>query len=757
MSSLLALGNGIVGTIIDALGTIIYPLFSIIFVLIDGVQDIFKAFAGTGNINFGGKTIKSTNSGEETETGLLYYLFQHDIIRNLLFSIMLLAIILLIVFTVMAFIKNAYAAKQKSWKDIVGSALIGLANFVFIPVCCLLGVWLGNILLNAIEGATNITEATSMSRQLFISAAYNANDIRNGTYQEDHGDDWADDLVSDITILISDAGLEGVIVLDDSKKTDLTSTDAEEKDAAIEYYAGVIDQIYTKSEKLDIGGRSDVADWYTLMDINYILLAGGGAFLLYALGVISFGMVKRLFTLLLLFVVSPALCAMYPLDDGGAVKKWKDDFIKNTISAYGAVAGLNIFFSIAPLIQMIETNTVLDTFGLTSVLLTIAGLYMVKDFINMITGYIGAGNAYGDGSGLMGSVQKRVKQGVGTVNKATKTTAGAFGKARGNAKVGGFGAGVKSLVVDSMLKSGLRDGASKLAGKTFGLDFMGMKKEYDSAFKDSKEKQEGVQRYKEAVAQYNAAIAKKDEEGAAAAMAKVKRAADALGLGAKGIENAAKNIGVSVDTFKASVEAHKAIEGAKKTYEEAVGRKDTLDAAFKEAIRNDKFDDLNAALGIKIEDIAVARGLDPQLIVQELKNGVVTQFDEKAFRDKSSLTGPALDAAVSEARIQYASMNKAAGDVSSINDKSKEAAEGVLEAVKSAKGKLLGSDAQPVDIKAAISELESKISSGNKLELDAGAMEALKDAGKKLGEAADAQMRDTKKVLKALEKKDDKK
>ena len=100
---------------------------------------------------------------------------------------MTLGLFLLIIFTVMAFIKNAYSSKQKNWKEIIGNSIKGLANFIFLPVCCLLGVWAGNILLNAIDGATSTGGATLMSRKLFLAAAYDANKYRRGDKGDDEG------------------------------------------------------------------------------------------------------------------------------------------------------------------------------------------------------------------------------------------------------------------------------------------------------------------------------------------------------------------------------------------------------------------------------------------------------------------------------------------------------------------------------------------------------------------------------------------
>ena len=95
--------------IMGLIGTLLYPLFSIIFVLIDLLQGVFSGLAGIGDITFksgsimgfGGATnITAPNGGDggETSTGLIYYLLTSDLIKNLFLSIMTLALILIIIF-----------------------------------------------------------------------------------------------------------------------------------------------------------------------------------------------------------------------------------------------------------------------------------------------------------------------------------------------------------------------------------------------------------------------------------------------------------------------------------------------------------------------------------------------------------------------------------------------------------------------------------------------------------------------------------
>ena len=184
-------------------------------------------------------------------------------------------------------------------------------------MACLLGIWLGNIVLQAVNGATASGGSMSISRQLFVCSAYNANKIRNGDYS-------ITDAEGNISVdaIVSFCSEYDIVV-------DTTQTDPE-------YYANCIDQAYGAGAPFKAWWNVD--DWYSLFNINYLILGVGGIFILYVLGAISFGMVKRLFTLIVLFIISPIMCSMYPIDDGAAAGNWRKRFLSQTISAYGAVA-----------------------------------------------------------------------------------------------------------------------------------------------------------------------------------------------------------------------------------------------------------------------------------------------------------------------------------------------------------------------------------------------------------------------------------
>ena len=255
MSTFLAIlgSTGLVDMILGVIGTLLYPLFSIIFLLIDGIQNIFYSFAGIGDAWHQGTPITAGNSGGENDTGILYHLMTEPLVKNMIFSIMILALFLIIIFTVMAFIKNAYSAKPKNWKEIIANSIKGLANFILLPVCCLLGVWMGNILLNAINGATSNVGSNTMARKLFIASAYNANIFRNW----EESDNSSEEAYNKVMYFANYWGLADELQIESGQSLD--------------YYADVVDKMYSY-DRVFLGSQIEVGHFYNLYQINYLVL-----------------------------------------------------------------------------------------------------------------------------------------------------------------------------------------------------------------------------------------------------------------------------------------------------------------------------------------------------------------------------------------------------------------------------------------------------------------------------------------------------
>ena len=102
MSAILA-WNGIAQTVFSIVGTLLYPIFTVFFLAIDTVQNMFYGFAGLGgNIKVNGQTVTATGPnaeglhGGDMENGIIYYMLRSSTVKNIFFSMVILAVFLFI-------------------------------------------------------------------------------------------------------------------------------------------------------------------------------------------------------------------------------------------------------------------------------------------------------------------------------------------------------------------------------------------------------------------------------------------------------------------------------------------------------------------------------------------------------------------------------------------------------------------------------------------------------------------------------------
>lgn len=92
-------------------------------------------------------------------------------------------------------------------------------------------------------------------------------------------------------------------------------------------------------------------------DFNYIIAYICAIVLLIALIGATFGLVKRLFDIVLLFITLPGIAATIPLDDGAKFKLWRETVISKVFLAFGTVLAVNVFTIVAPSIWGISLGT----------------------------------------------------------------------------------------------------------------------------------------------------------------------------------------------------------------------------------------------------------------------------------------------------------------------------------------------------------------------------------------------------------------
>lgn len=141
---------------------------------------------------------------------------------------------------------------------------------------------------------------------------------------------------------------------------------------------------------------SKIENYIDLKDYNYIIQFIGGILLMFILGVATLNVIGRLIDIVLLYIISPLVIAVTPLDEGNRLGIWKDLVISKFLSVGGTVICYYIFFHC---MAMINSLLVGGGFmiGLTKLMFCIAGALTANKGSHIITNLVGHNTALLEG------------------------------------------------------------------------------------------------------------------------------------------------------------------------------------------------------------------------------------------------------------------------------------------------------------------------------------------------------------------------
>ncbi len=96
---------------------------------------------------------------------------------------------------------------------------------------------------------------------------------------------------------------------------------------------------------------------------NFLVAYICAVVLMIALISATFGLVKRLFDIVLLFIALPGIAATIPLDDGAKFKLWRETVISKVFLAFGTVLAVNVFTIVAPSLWGVSLGTSENSFA----------------------------------------------------------------------------------------------------------------------------------------------------------------------------------------------------------------------------------------------------------------------------------------------------------------------------------------------------------------------------------------------------------
>ncbi len=213
------------------------------------------------------------------------------------------------------------------------------------------------------------------------------------------------------------------------------------------YYRGAKD-IYNIDQ---VNQDFDISIFKTNYLVAYILTI----LLIYNMGLIILTAVARIFNMIFLYVISPPIIGLMPLDDGGKFKQWMTAFIVQAFSIFATIISMRLYLIFVPIILspsfVFHENVLFDMIG--KLLLLYGGMEAVGKANGILTGILA------DQAGMQSIQAGDMKGSLGKLaGGVAAAAAGAW--SMGKSAVGAVASGAK----------GAGGAASSLAGK--GLEAM---------------------------------------------------------------------------------------------------------------------------------------------------------------------------------------------------------------------------------------------------------------------------------------------
>lgn len=447
-----------VGALFSIIPKTLYLLITFAMQIVDIIQLLFQKLAGLDVYYVTENGTATKESGDFLIYFLRKVLFEKGTLNTVFWSIVILGLFLLVFATIVAVIRTQYNYDEKpvSPTKVVGQAIKSLLSFAIVPIVAFFGVYLGNIFLQAINSATTVQGDTmkfdesakiklepytlsdgkktysginlfgqnigmrndTFSGMVFRASSYRANRIRNNAdfraLCDGSKETMAGSVYSGVTFGMFEVTandyetaakrLDDAFVFNYRLDQFAYVNWAASAETALTMSVGVLFNDFTVAGyavPYKTFSRYNVAwvwFYYDLWQFDYVMAIISIVALAIIYLNITSAMMKRAIELTMLMIVSPAVVAVTPLDGGGMQKRWRENFIKKTLSAYGAVVGVNLLFIILPVIRNVNFFNIPIVDTIVQLLFTIVGLTCIKDFMKMMSELVGGEDAQSIGA-----------------------------------------------------------------------------------------------------------------------------------------------------------------------------------------------------------------------------------------------------------------------------------------------------------------------------------------------------------------------
>ncbi len=282
---------------------IVMLLFLWFLRLIDGIMEIFSSIAGVTDVTVQGERVN-----------IIEYLVGDSTVGTIFWCVFILAVGLTCIFGIVALVKNMIA-NNRNISSIIGKIGLSLLGTMAMLLVVILGILISNSLLTLVAEIFQIGNTTKLSNALFNACV----------------GEW----------------LNGFSVAE----IDITSCNVSQ---ILGDYNAAVFGIWPTSWKCN-----GMVNPNTFLYLPSMVAAIA---LMIAMVVAIINLAKRIYEIVLMYIIMPVSMATLPLDDGAKFKMWRETFVTKIILAYGTVFSVNIFISLLPLLSRMHIDGV-GSFG----------------------------------------------------------------------------------------------------------------------------------------------------------------------------------------------------------------------------------------------------------------------------------------------------------------------------------------------------------------------------------------------------------
>lgn len=274
---------------------LILLLFLWFLKVIDGIMEIFSAIAGVTDVTYQGERVN-----------IIEFIVGDSTVGTIFWCVFILAVGLTCIFTIVALVKNMIA-NNRNITTIIGKFFLALLGTLAMVVVVILGILISNAILVLVSEIFEIGNTTKLSNSIFNACVgdwvngYSINEINVSTLS--------------VRKIFGDYNTAAFGIWPTSWKNN-----------------GMVNPdtfLYLPSMIASIG-------------------------LMIAMVVAIINLAKRVYEIVLLYIVLPVSMSTIAVDDGARFKIWRETFVTKIVLAYGTVFSVNIFILILPIISKMK-------------------------------------------------------------------------------------------------------------------------------------------------------------------------------------------------------------------------------------------------------------------------------------------------------------------------------------------------------------------------------------------------------------------